>query len=227
MPCGRHAAHERDQFGACQERRQLHRLPFAASRQRIEFLAGRSLSPSFATPATWRQKAEFDMPFHHRVNEGLIQCTDCHNPHGTVRPQQVRTSSTQDAVCFTCHTDKQGPFVFEHQPVKDRRLPVLPFGARRAESAHAETEQREPALPAMPHASPASAARRERLRSTTRRAFSSLACCATRKFTARTSIRRSLNEQAATVLLRSVEDGRKPIQTVIRRLRISEGEKKP
>jgi DmsE family decaheme c-type cytochrome len=64
------------------------------------------------------KKAEFDMPFHHRVNEGLIQCTDCHNPHGTVRPKQVRTSSTQDAVCFTCHTDKQGPFVFEHQPVK-------------------------------------------------------------------------------------------------------------
>jgi len=64
------------------------------------------------------KRAEFDMPFHHRVNEGLIQCTDCHNPHGTVRPHQVRTSSTQDAVCFTCHTDKQGPFVFEHQPVK-------------------------------------------------------------------------------------------------------------
>jgi len=64
------------------------------------------------------KKAEFAMPFHHRVNEGLIRCTDCHNPHGTVRPKQVRTSSTQDAVCFTCHTDKQGPFVFEHQPVK-------------------------------------------------------------------------------------------------------------
>jgi DmsE family decaheme c-type cytochrome len=64
------------------------------------------------------KKAEFDMPFHHRVNEGLVQCTDCHNPHGTVKPKQVRTSSTQDAVCFTCHTDKQGPFVFEHQPVK-------------------------------------------------------------------------------------------------------------
>ena len=64
------------------------------------------------------KKAEFDMPFHHRVNEGLVRCTDCHNPHGTVKPKQVRTSSTQDAVCFTCHTDKQGPFVFEHQPVK-------------------------------------------------------------------------------------------------------------
>jgi DmsE family decaheme c-type cytochrome len=65
-----------------------------------------------------QQKAQFEMPFHHRVNEGLIQCSDCHNVHGTVKPKQVRTSSTQDAVCFKCHTDKQGPFVYEHQPIK-------------------------------------------------------------------------------------------------------------
>ena len=64
------------------------------------------------------KKAEFAMPFHHRVNEGLIQCTDCHNPHGTEDPHQVRTSSMQDAVCFKCHTDKQGPFVYEHAPIK-------------------------------------------------------------------------------------------------------------
>ncbi len=30
-----------------------------------------------------QQKSQFNMPFHHRVNEGLIQCTDCHNQHGT------------------------------------------------------------------------------------------------------------------------------------------------
>jgi len=65
-----------------------------------------------------QQQAQFNMPFHHRVNEGLIQCSDCHNVHGTVGPKQVRTSSTQDAVCFTCHRDKQGPFVYEHAPVK-------------------------------------------------------------------------------------------------------------
>ena len=65
-----------------------------------------------------QQKAQFEMPFHHRVNEGLIYCSDCHNVHGTVKPKQVRTSSTQDAVCFKCHTDKQGPFVYEHQPIK-------------------------------------------------------------------------------------------------------------
>ncbi len=26
------------------------------------------------------------MPFHHRVNEGLVQCTDCHNPHAAPLP---------------------------------------------------------------------------------------------------------------------------------------------
>jgi DmsE family decaheme c-type cytochrome len=64
------------------------------------------------------QKAQFQMPFHHRVEEGLINCSDCHNPHGTVGPRQVRTSQAGDAVCFTCHADKRGPFVYEHEPVK-------------------------------------------------------------------------------------------------------------
>lgn len=64
------------------------------------------------------QKPQFDMPFHHRVNEKLVQCSDCHNPHGTVEARQLRTSAAQDAVCFTCHADKRGPFVFEHEPVK-------------------------------------------------------------------------------------------------------------
>src|SRR5580693_3687617 len=50
-----------------------------------------------------QQRSQFQMPFHHRVNEGLVGCSDCHNPHGTVGPKQVRTSATQDAVCFGCH----------------------------------------------------------------------------------------------------------------------------
>jgi DmsE family decaheme c-type cytochrome len=64
------------------------------------------------------KKADFAMPFHHRVNEGLIQCTDCHNPHGTEGPKQLRMASTLDQVCYKCHIDKQGPFVYEHGPVK-------------------------------------------------------------------------------------------------------------
>lgn len=64
------------------------------------------------------EKSDFAKPYHHRVNEGLVQCNDCHNPHGTATVRQARTLPSGDAVCFKCHADKQGPFVYEHVPVK-------------------------------------------------------------------------------------------------------------
>ncbi len=82
-----------------------------------EFLLSKS-QPQLCYQCHLEQKAQFAMPFHHRVNEGLVQCSDCHNVHGTEGPKQVRMASTQDAVCFKCHMDKQGPFVYEHAPVK-------------------------------------------------------------------------------------------------------------
>ena len=62
--------------------------------------------------------AEFQRPYRHRVNEGLVRCTDCHNEHGGMLPKQLRTSAQQDQICFKCHTEKKGPFVYEHVPVK-------------------------------------------------------------------------------------------------------------
>ena len=64
------------------------------------------------------QKADFQKPFHHRVEEGLIQCSDCHNAHGAARDRQLRSTPDQDMVCMKCHSDKRGPFVFEHEPVR-------------------------------------------------------------------------------------------------------------
>jgi DmsE family decaheme c-type cytochrome len=61
---------------------------------------------------------QFNRPFHHRVNEGLVKCTDCHNPHGGFLTRQLRATASQDQVCFKCHTDKAGPFVYEHKVVK-------------------------------------------------------------------------------------------------------------
>ncbi len=60
----------------------------------------------------------FDRPFHHRVNEGLMNCSDCHDPHGALRDKQLRTAATQDQVCIKCHAENAGPFVYEHPPVK-------------------------------------------------------------------------------------------------------------
>jgi DmsE family decaheme c-type cytochrome len=80
-------------------------------------------------------KADFARPYRHRVNEGLIQCDDCHNVHGTTTLRQVRALPSGDAVCYKCHVDKQGPFVYEHVPVK-------PEGCTSCHTPHGSTNPR-------------------------------------------------------------------------------------
>jgi DmsE family decaheme c-type cytochrome len=80
-------------------------------------------------------KADFAKPFHHRVNEGFVQCADCHNLHGTGTLRNTRSVASGDAICVKCHADKQGPFVFEHLPVKTE-------GCNSCHTAHGGTNPR-------------------------------------------------------------------------------------
>jgi DmsE family decaheme c-type cytochrome len=71
-------------------------------------------------------RSQFSMPFKHRVNEGFMQCSDCHNPHGAFaatwrmahRPRMVDQALGNEEPCLKCHSDKRGPFTFEHPPVR-------------------------------------------------------------------------------------------------------------
>jgi DmsE family decaheme c-type cytochrome len=63
-------------------------------------------------------KPAFDMPFHHRVNEGLVKCSDCHDVHGSFGNNNLRSTADQNAICTKCHTETRGPFVYEHAAVK-------------------------------------------------------------------------------------------------------------
>lgn len=63
-------------------------------------------------------KSHFNKPFRHKVMEGTMKCSDCHNAHGGFENKQTRLGIGADASCVKCHTDKQGPFVFEHAPLK-------------------------------------------------------------------------------------------------------------
>jgi DmsE family decaheme c-type cytochrome len=76
-------------------------------------------------------RAEFDRPYRHRVTSGLLDCKDCHNPHGGTLPKQLRASAEQDQICYKCHREKKGPFVFEHLPVKTEGCPAchVPHGS--------------------------------------------------------------------------------------------------
>ena len=63
-------------------------------------------------------KPAFDMPFHHKVNEGLVKCSDCHDVHGTFGNNNIKSTADQNAICTKCHMENRGPFVFEHPAVK-------------------------------------------------------------------------------------------------------------
>ena len=63
-------------------------------------------------------RPQFSMPFHHKVEEGLVKCSDCHDPHGTFGRKGLKSASQQDAVCLKCHAETAGPFVYEHAVVK-------------------------------------------------------------------------------------------------------------
>ncbi len=80
-------------------------------------------------------KQDFSRPFRHRVDQGLVQCTDCHNQHGGFLTVQLRSTAAQDQVCFKCHADKAGPFSFEHEPVKTE-------GCQACHSPHGSTNPR-------------------------------------------------------------------------------------
>jgi DmsE family decaheme c-type cytochrome len=63
-------------------------------------------------------KSNFVKPFHHKVLEGTMRCSDCHNAHGGFETKQTKLAVGVDAACIKCHANKQGPFVFEHAPLK-------------------------------------------------------------------------------------------------------------
>lgn len=63
-------------------------------------------------------KSHFNKPFRHKVMEGAMNCSDCHNAHGGFESKQTNLAVGADSACIKCHSDKQGPFVFEHAPLK-------------------------------------------------------------------------------------------------------------
>jgi DmsE family decaheme c-type cytochrome len=78
----------------------------------------RAAQPTLCFQCHTDTKAAFNMPFHHQVNEGLIKCTDCHDVHGTFEKSNLRSRNDSNLICTKCHTEKRGPFVYEHTPVK-------------------------------------------------------------------------------------------------------------
>ena len=62
---------------------------------------------------------KFAMPVHHKVDEQLVRCTDCHDPHAASHPLHSGHVAQENLACFKCHKRLTGPFVYEHPAVTD------------------------------------------------------------------------------------------------------------
>jgi DmsE family decaheme c-type cytochrome len=51
---------------------------------------------------------------HMPLVEGKMACSSCHNPHGATNVKNLRVGNWINESCISCHTDKRGPFLFEH-----------------------------------------------------------------------------------------------------------------
>jgi DmsE family decaheme c-type cytochrome len=64
------------------------------------------------------RRAQMFRSSHMPLKEGKIVCSDCHNPHGSFTEALLKKDSINDT-CYTCHAEKRGPFLFEHEPVRE------------------------------------------------------------------------------------------------------------
>ena len=51
---------------------------------------------------------------HMPLREGKMECSTCHNPHGSTNVRMLKTGNWINESCTSCHTEKRGPFLYEH-----------------------------------------------------------------------------------------------------------------
>lgn len=51
---------------------------------------------------------------HMPVREGKMECSTCHNPHGSQNVKMLREGNSINESCASCHAEKRGPFLWEH-----------------------------------------------------------------------------------------------------------------
>jgi DmsE family decaheme c-type cytochrome len=61
--------------------------------------------------------SKVDRSGHMPVREGKMQCSTCHNTHGSTNVKLLRKGDSVAELCTSCHADKRGPYLWEHAPV--------------------------------------------------------------------------------------------------------------
>lgn len=77
----------------------------------------------------------------HPLRDGKMDCASCHNPHGSAGEKLVAADSVND-LCYSCHQEKRGPFLWEHSPVREDCLTChAPHGSNQPTMLQARVTQ--------------------------------------------------------------------------------------
>lgn len=63
------------------------------------------------------KRAQMSKASHHPVREGKMECSGCHNPHGS--GENLLRQPSLNETCYSCHSEKRGPYLWEHAPAKE------------------------------------------------------------------------------------------------------------
>jgi DmsE family decaheme c-type cytochrome len=64
------------------------------------------------------QRAALHQRSSHPLRNGQMDCASCHNPHGSTGEKLLRHASVNE-LCYSCHQNVRGPFLWEHSPVRE------------------------------------------------------------------------------------------------------------
>jgi DmsE family decaheme c-type cytochrome len=84
-------------------------------------------SPEACFRCHLNKRGDFALPHTHPVTggplalaPGRISCADCHEPHrGPALIAGGTQASSQNELCLRCHVAQRGPFVFEHEALRE------------------------------------------------------------------------------------------------------------
>ena len=96
----------------------------SAPRDRAKLIVNPGKDPSACFQCHMETHAEFNLPQHHPIVEGKMNCVQCHDPHGMdiFKPSKSSSGLAMARVnesCAQCHREQSKPVVFEHEALRE------------------------------------------------------------------------------------------------------------
>ena len=93
----------------------------AAGGGRGKFIVNPGKEPQACFACHLEVQAAFNLPQHHPVREGKMNCVQCHDPHGfdIMKPAGGLAMARLNGQCAACHREQTKRVIFEHEAMRE------------------------------------------------------------------------------------------------------------